>query len=119
MRPLAPYLPLIALTGVLSVVQAARVAGGTAASASASQATEICVGWMFFLWLLSDARRRGLAPCHEFGFLVGVFLPFSFFWYVFWTRGWRGFLLLAAFFGVVIVPEIVAAVSGRALPAGG
>ncbi len=29
------------------------------------------------LWVEDDARRRGIVPCHEFGFLVGVYFPAS------------------------------------------
>ena len=35
---------------------------------------------------------------------VGVFLPVSLVWYVFWTRGRKGVFTLAAFLGLILVP---------------
>jgi hypothetical protein len=59
-------------------------------------------------WVVIDARRRRCVPCHDFGFLVGVFLPVSLAWYVVWTRGLRGLLLLAGFALLVIAPQLCA-----------
>lgn len=117
MRSLAHYLPLIALTGVLSVVHAAWIASGRTPSAAASLLTDL--GLSLILWVVGDARRRHCVPCHEFGFLVGVFLPVALPWYVLWRRGWRGLLLLAAFAGIWIVPWVAAVAVWFSLPSRG
>jgi hypothetical protein len=55
-----------------------------------------CTALLVVYWIIADARQRRCVPCFDFGFLLGIFLPFSLIWYAFWTRGWRGFLLLLA-----------------------
>jgi hypothetical protein len=57
-------------------------------------------------WIIADARQRRCVPCFDFGFLVGIFLPFSLIWYAFWTRGRRGLLLLLAIAGSIYGPWI-------------
>jgi hypothetical protein len=57
-------------------------------------------------WVVMDARCRRRVPCHDFGFLVGVFLPVSLAWYLVWTRGLRGLLLLAGFALLLILPQL-------------
>jgi hypothetical protein len=118
MRAIVPYLPLIALTAVLSVVQAAWVASGGTPSTSSVQVTDVALGLFLILWMTGDARRRGCVPCYEFGFLLGVFLPVSLAWYVLWTRGWKGLILLAAFAGLVILPWVAAVLVWLTLPSG-
>jgi hypothetical protein len=63
-------------------------------------------------WVVVDARCRRRVPCHDFGFLVGVFLPVSLAWYLVWTRGLRGLLLLGGFALLLIVPQLCAILVG-------
>ena len=54
--------------------------------------------------MMADAHLRRQTPCYDFGFLVGVFFPISLVWYVFWSRGVRGILLLGALIGLMLLP---------------
>jgi hypothetical protein len=56
-------------------------------------------------WLMIDARRRHRVPCHEFGFLVGLFMPVSLAWYLVWTRGLRGLLVFGGVVALWILPS--------------
>ena len=110
MRRLAPFLPMIALSTLMATIYAATtLRGGTP-----PEVGPIAVAPSLFLWawMLRDARTRRCVPCHEFGFLSGIYFPAAFLWYLFWTRGWKGFGLLAAFFGLLIFPGIVAVIVG-------
>jgi hypothetical protein len=116
MRAIVPYLPLLALTAVLSLVNAAWVAGGGTPSPEAERVCELALALFLILWVTGDARRRGCVPCYEFGFLVGVFLPVSIAWYVLWSRGWKGLILLAGLAGLLILPGVAAALAWLTLP---
>ncbi len=63
-------------------------------------------------WVVADARRRRRVPCHDFGFLVGIYLPVSLIWYLVWSRGLRGLLLLGGFVVLVALPQICAVLVG-------
>jgi hypothetical protein len=63
---------------------------------------------LVLFWIVADARRRTGIPCFDFGFLCYVFLPFAFPWYCFWSRGWRGALMLLLILSLWIGPYIVA-----------
>jgi len=68
----------------------------------------ICWSLALMLWIEADARRRGILPCHDFGFLIGVFFPVSVVWYAFWSRGLKGVYLLLTLIGLLIVPPTTA-----------
>jgi hypothetical protein len=106
MGSIAPFLPMIALTGLLTAIRVSAVILGV--SPSEGILTESSVGLFLILWMMMDARRRRCVPCHEFGFLAGVYMPISLLWYLCWSRGWKGLLLLAAFLGMVLLPGITA-----------
>jgi hypothetical protein len=109
MRSLAPFLPILALMGLLSAMNVAAMSrSGTPAS---GKLVEIAPALFLLAWMIQDARRRRCVPCHEFGFLSAVYLPASLIWYLFWSRGWKGFLPLAAFVGMLLVPWIASVVT--------
>jgi hypothetical protein len=62
-------------------------------------------------WIVADARRRRCVPCFDFGFLLAISLPLSLVWYAFWTRGWRGFLLLLTLLGLIYGPWVLAVIA--------
>jgi hypothetical protein len=109
MRSLAHFLPFVALMGIVSAIHVASMTqNGTPAS---GWLLEVTPGLFLLVWMMQDARRRRCAPCHEFGFLAGVYMPASLLWYLFWSRGWKGFWPLAAFAGLLIMPTIAVAVT--------
>ncbi|MCA1684545.1 MAG: hypothetical protein LC745_00880 [Planctomycetia bacterium] len=106
-RTLLDFGPLLAMTAALSVVQAAYFGAEVTPPPSIAPLSSVGYELALIVWVMADARRRRCVPCFEFGFLVAVFYPASMFWYVFWTRGWRGLALLAAVFGLLTVPAVV------------
>jgi len=74
----------------------------------AVQLSSFALALAFILWVEADVRRRSGLPCYDFGFLVAVCLPASLIWYAIWSRGWRGLFLLAALFGLMLVPWLSA-----------
>jgi hypothetical protein len=105
MRAIGSFLPMIALMGLQSVLNVTAVARGVAPPHDLL--TEYSAILFVLLWMATDARRRRYAPCHEFGFLLGVYLPISLVWYLLWSRGWRGLLPLATFIGLLMLPGII------------
>jgi hypothetical protein len=109
MRSLVTFVPLIVLTTLISIINvAAIVRGGTP---SESIVSNMSLSLFLLLWIVTDARRRGRVPCHEFGFLVMMYLPASLVWYLFWSRGWRGILPLSCFFALFLTPWIATVVA--------
>src|SRR6516165_2501880 len=96
MRPFVPLGMLVVAGAWFSALQVAYVAIGTTPSEAAAGLTSAGVALAFVIWVVADARARQQTPCYDFGFLVAVFFPASLCWYVVWSRGWRGMLMLAA-----------------------
>jgi hypothetical protein len=84
-------------------------------SAAASTILAISVALFVTYWVLADARQRHCVPCFEFGFLMAVFFPVSVIWYAFWTRGWRGVLLLFALLGLIYGPWLCVTIAWIAI----
>lgn len=101
---------LLLPVAAVSMLQMIYVAVGATPSGLASILFQFSLVWAFILWVDADARHRHIVPCHDFGFLVAVFFPVSLIWYVFWSRGRRGFLALGGLLGVMILPSISAAI---------
>jgi len=86
------------------------------------------IGWavMLVLWMDADARRLRRLPCYDFGLLAGAFFPLSLLWYCWWSRRWRGLLVLLLLLALWFVPQVVAgflwlaryALAGRGRSAG-
>jgi hypothetical protein len=106
MRRSDPWCVLFVFALGLSTIQI----GALAARVTIPEGTNLLAGlaWNLYViyWVVRDACKRRLVPCYEFGLLVAVFFPVSVAWYAFWTRGWRGFLLLAGLFGLTILPSL-------------
>ena len=109
MRTLVPLLPIMALSGLLSAIHIASIIRvGTPAN---GRLLETAPALFLLTWVIRDAHRRRCIPCHEFGFLVAAYMPISFVWYLFWSRGWKGFWLLGAFVGLLVLPGIASVVA--------
>lgn len=109
MGRVGPWGLLIASVVVVSAIQVAYVVAGVVPSDGATQLSMSTLGLAFVLWVVTDARRRRIVPCHDFGFLVMLLMPVTLVWYAFWSRGGRrGLAVLAALFGLMYVPSLSA-----------
>ena len=108
LRSLREFSPLLLFAGVASAGRSLYVATGTTPARSFELLISLGFTWAVIAWIMGDIRRRRLAPCHEFGFLVAVTLPVSLIWYLFWTRGWKGAGVLVTMMGVAFLPSLVA-----------
>lgn len=96
--------------GLFSVLQCAYIWAGQAPPDSFAQLGSIAFALGCVVWVVADAHKRRKTPCFDFGFLVAVFFPISLVWYVFWSRGARGILLLGAMLGLMLIPWLSAIV---------
>src|SRR6478752_4576505 len=113
MKRLGPLGILVASVLILAALRFDYAALGRLPSENVSQMSSFALALACILWIMADAQTRRQTPCYDFGFLVAVFFPISLFWYVFWSRGWRGFLMLGTVLGLLLLPalaEIVASV---------
>jgi hypothetical protein len=97
---------LLLPVGATSILLTIYTLLGAAPSDMSTLLFQLCWALALILWIEGDARRRRITPCHDFGFLVGVFFPVSVVWYASWSRGHRGVLLLLVLLGLCIVPPM-------------
>jgi hypothetical protein len=110
-RELGAFGPLLGLTAINISLASMYVATGKPPDEFLSFAGRIQLLFVIY-WVLLDARRRRQIPCHDFGFLMAVFLPVSLGWYLIWTRGLKGLLLLGLFATLIIAPAFCAMIVG-------
>ena len=103
-RALSSWVPLFLLSLGIGFFLAAYVVSRSSAAQMAATTLVYILPLFIIFWVLQDARRRRCVPCFDFGFLLVLAFPLSVIWYLFWTRGWKGFALLAAFVGLFLVP---------------
>ena len=103
-----PLAPLLLFSVILAAVFVAYLAVGGAPSPDVQMMASF--GWTLLLamWVVADMRRRQGVPCFDFGFFCYVFLPLIVPAYCFWSRGWRGALMLGALVGLWIAPNVIA-----------
>jgi hypothetical protein len=103
-----PLTPLIVLTAALSMVEIAYGFVGSYRSGVADLISSI--GWFVLLlcWIDADIRRRGTAPCFDFGMILIAAHPAALAWYCFWSRGWRGLFLLLFLIALAVCPAVIA-----------
>ena len=107
MKRLASLGILVTTVAMLSAVQIVYALVGASPTESLARLTSFALALACALWIVADAQSRRQTPCFDFGFLVAVFFPISVVWYVFWSRGLRGFLLLARSPGSCLCPRSV------------
>ena len=104
-----PLAPLV----LLALVTTATLCAFVAAERGPSPSTELVLGYgwalMAIVWMDADARRLRRLPCFDFGLLATIFFPLSLLWYCFWSRGWRGFLVLLLLLALWVGPYVIAA----------
>jgi hypothetical protein len=108
MRGLGGLAPLLVLVAILAVFASMYALQDEHLPEGVELLSGICLSLFVVYWIMLDARQRRRVPCHDFGFLVCVFLPVSLAWYVIWTRGLRGLLLLGFLMLVFAIPSLSA-----------
>ena len=103
-----PLAPVVALTLATTVALCALVSGGGEAPAAGELVLRYGWGLMLLLWMDADARKRRRLPCYDFGLLAGLLFPLSLVWYCFWSRGWRGALVLLLLAALWMIPYVLA-----------
>src|SRR5580765_2705055 len=102
-----PLTPLIALSVITAICRCLGICAG-----SDLRGGEIALqyGWIFMIvwWMDRDARWRNRLPCYDFGFFTLLCVPISPIWYCFWSRGWRGILLLLLLLFLWLAPYVIA-----------
>ena len=108
MRWLRPLGIPIVTAAASAAFLVALVAAGRPPTETVQQLIALGLALAFVLWMMADARVSRRTPCYDFGFLVAVFFPVSLVWYVLWTRGWKGLLILVGLIGLWFVPWLTA-----------
>jgi hypothetical protein len=99
---------LLLPVAAISILQVVYIIFGATPSGPATLLFQLTFALAFILWMETDARHRRILPCHDFGFLVGIFFPLSLVWYVFWSRGRKGVLALAGLLTLLMIPWLSA-----------
>ena len=110
MRWLGVYGPLLGLVTALAAIASMYVVLGERPPESVDAIFRLAPALFLVYWVVIDARRLRRVPCHDFGFLVGLFLPVSLPWYLVWSRGLRGLFLLGFFLFLLTLPTFTAAI---------
>jgi hypothetical protein len=110
-----PLAPLLLFAVILTALLTTYPAAGFAPSESFETVAAFAWSFLVLFWIVADARRRIGIPCFDFGFLCYAFLPLAVPWYCFWSRGWRGAMLLLMIFGLWAGPHILANIIGSAI----
>ena len=99
---------LLIVAAMLAVFNSVYVVAGVTPSTFARLITAQTLPICFATWVQADARSRRCTPCCDFGMFVLATWILSVPWYLIWTRGWRGLLVTASFFGLLILPSLTA-----------
>ena len=110
MAPISPshWGPLVILAAAESVILSSYVVLGASPSPLQMVTLPSAIAFFMMLWVLEDAHRRQGFPCYDFGFFVALGFPFSVVWYLLWTRGLRGLLVIGIFLGLYLTPWLCA-----------
>jgi hypothetical protein len=108
--------PLLLLTGANAVFLSLYALVRVYPSESALAIPSYSFAFFVVLWVLGDARRHRSTPCFDFGFFLAVGFPVSVAWYLFWSKGLRGLLVLGALAGLFIAPWLCASAAGALSP---
>jgi len=98
------WIALVLISVALGTVQTATLVLNSPRLAPIATFVSYVLAFAIVFWAVADARRRRCVPCFDFGFLLLTTHPFGVIGYLLWTRRWKGFLLMAAFAGLYIVP---------------
>ena len=107
-----PLTPLVVMASATAAALCASAWMGLPPSGDPMTQTILSYGWAFLLviWMDADARRLRRLPCYDFGLFVGIFFPLSLLWYCWWSRRWRGLLVLLLLLALWFIPQFMAGV---------
>ena len=105
-----PLAPLIILAIVAVGLRSEYAMHHARPSMRVDLVLQFCWGVPVLIWMNDDARRRRIRPCYDFGLLLCATFPLSLLWYCFWSRGWRGLLVLLGLGALLFAPAMVAEV---------
>jgi hypothetical protein len=112
MRGLGAFGPLLGLAAILATFMSVYVILGEQPPESFLSLYGPLQFLFILYWTIIDAHHRQRVPCHDFGFLVGLFFPVSLAWYVMWTRGIKGLVTLGVLGALFVLPFFCATVVG-------
>jgi hypothetical protein len=108
MKRISTFGMVFTTVALLSALEFVYSAAGANPPDAVARLAPVAFALACVFWIVADAQKRRQTPCYDFGFLVAVFFPISLVWYVFWSRGTRGILLLAAFVVLMVLPSVFA-----------
>jgi hypothetical protein len=108
MRAISTFGPLLVLSAMLAIPVSMYAAAHQEPPENLVRLTGIAQAVLILYWVLVDARLHHRVPCHDFGFLVAVYMPVSLVWYVLWSRGLRGLLVLGGLIFLLSAPQLCA-----------
>ena len=105
-RKSALSVTLLIISLLMSIVDVALNLQGR----EVSELTYVIWNFIFFistvLWVKYDAQKNHFPRPFEFDFLVYLFWPVAFPWYLIKTRGIEGILLLSGFIALFLAPWV-------------
>jgi len=104
----SPIAALIVMALIATALRCAYAFARLPISSPAEYVLGLCWGVPVVIWMNYDAVRRRCRPCFDFGLFLIYAFPLSVLWYCFWSRGWRGTLLLLGLGSLLIVPLVIA-----------
>src|SRR5262245_8128075 len=113
MRGLGAFGPLLGLAAIIAAFASMYVLLVENPPRELQSFFGCCQALFVVYWMVVDARRRHRVPCHDFGFLAGLFLPVALPWYLIWTRGLRGLFVLALLLILLVLPSLCATLVWR------
>jgi|RhiMetdeSRZDD1v2_1073273.scaffolds.fasta_scaffold239879_3 hypothetical protein len=96
-------------SSTLSVLQAAYAYHNVPPSTLAEFIRQWGMGLLFVWWVKADSRQTRYWPCYDFDTFLFFGWPVLLPYYLFRTRGLRGFYLVFAFLGLWSAPALAAA----------
>jgi hypothetical protein len=106
----SPLAALIVMALIGTGLRCAYAFAGLRVSSPAEYVLGLCWGVPVVIWMNHDAFRRRSRPCFDFGLFLLYAFPLSMLWYCFWSRGWRGTLLLLGLGSLLIFPLVIAGI---------
>ena len=105
-----PLAPLWFYSALLACIFAGYVVSQATPSAEFQLLETFFWGVFLAWWVVADAQRGRRVPCFDFGMFAYLAIPWSVVWYCFWSRGWRGIVMLLCLIGLLFLPYLCATV---------
>jgi hypothetical protein len=103
----SPIAALIVMALIGTALRCAYAFAHLPISSPANYLLGYCWELPVIIWMNHDALRRRCRPCFDFGLFLLYAFPLSLLWYCFWSRGWRGMLLLLGLASLLFFPLLI------------